>query len=442
MSNGKDKKWNLQDIKPASPRRRRSTPPPPAAKRPVEPTEDDVVHIGIENGRQKNRSHLIIALVVFFLIVGGGVVASYLMAGADVTVYPKHRTPTINATFEAFKTPQVDELSYEILTLEADGERQVTATGQTEVTEQATGILTVFKDTPGAERLIKNTRFESPDGLIFRISESVVVPGAVTDAEGELQPGQIQAEVFAENAGEEYNLEAGTRFTIPGFAEGGFTDLFENMYAENEASFTGGFDGMRFTIDEAELDTATQALHTELRDALLSRVSEERPADMVLFEDAITFTYESQPAIEYGDDLATIREKAILRVPLFRENDFANYLATASIPGHEDEPVRIEDLGVLSFSYTSATTSASNISNSDLLSFELVGKPRLIWAYDQEQLRADLLGAPKTAINTVIGGYPAVQKVTASIRPFWRQSFPTDLNEITVTEVIEEVDSE
>ena len=437
-----DKKWNLQDIKPATPiRKRRQQANPKSRAQEIVPEsapEDEAVDLRNKNSATKKRSHLVIAFAIFLIIVGAGVLVSYLMAGAEITVYPKHRTPTINATFEAYRTPQVDELSYEILTLEADGERQVSATGQAEVDEQATGVLTIYNETTNAERLIKNTRFESPDGLIFRTTESVVVPGAVENGKGELVPGQIQAEVFAVEPGEEYNLAAGTRFSIPGFAEGGFSELFENLYAVNESSITGGFSGVQFILDEAELKTATEALHTELREALLARVGTERPAGFVFFPSAVTFTYESQPAVEYGDELATIRKKAILRVPLFAESEFAAYLATASIPSYEGESVRIDDIGVMTFSYTSATTTNANISNFESLSFELVGRPHIVWTFDKNQLKADLVGAPKTAPNTIISGYPGIQKVKAVIRPFWRQSFPADADEITIIEDLSE----
>ena len=98
----------------------------------------------------------------------------------------------------AFPTPtDGDSLSYEIMTLEeTTSESQVQASGSIEIEEQATGILEISKSTAGAERLIKNTRFRSPERLTYiRIQESVVVPGAVNE-----NPGTIQVEVFADDS--------------------------------------------------------------------------------------------------------------------------------------------------------------------------------------------------------------------------------------------------
>ncbi len=432
-----DKKWNLQDIKPVE-RRKRSTPPEmrpqreAAPKRTVSSTDDGTMHIEIKDGKKKRRFSFVSIILVFALIITAVFTASYLTSGAEVTVFPRHREPNVNAEFTAYRIPQTDELAYEILTLEADGERQVSATGQEDVTELATGVLNVFKTTEGAQRLIKNTRFEAPDGRIYRAKETVIVPGAVDGT-----PGSIRAEVFADVAGEEYNLNS-AKFTIPGLEDD--EALFNAIYAEVADPIAGGFSGQKFIIDDTELATAKQALQMELRDALLERVPNEKPAGFVAFDDAVTFTYESLPAVEYGENLATIKEKALLQIPLFKREEFAAYLAAATVPGYEDSPVRVNDYDVLSFNYTSATTSSSNISNLDSVTFKLIGRPLIVWTYDAGKLSTDLIGAAKTALPSILGGYPAIEKAEAVIRPFWKRSFPTSIADIEVIEVVGEAE--
>lgn len=444
-----DKKWNLQDIKPAQrPQRPRSAPTRERnEEQPLRVTDarsenrgadggDGGKRVAITNGKRSRRTNIIVAAFVLLVVFGGIIGSSYILRGADVTVYPRHREPNINAEFTAYATPtESSQLSYEVMTLEAEGERQVEASGQQAVTEQASGIITIYKSTPGVQRLITNTRFEGPNGLVFRLVDSVVVPGAV---DGE--PGSIQAEVFASEPGEEYNLDAGTRFTIPGLE--GDSELFNAMYAENEAPFTGGFDGERFIIDEEQLATAQQSLREELRDALLERLPNEQPAGFISFPGSTAFVYESLPAVEYGDNLATIKEKAVLQIPLFAEGELAAFLAAAAVPGYEDQPVRIQDPTVLSFSYSTATTSNSNIANADSLTFELDGRPTIVWTYDAGRLATDILGANRTALNQVLQAYPAIERAQAEIRPFWQRNFPTNIGEIEITESLEETDVE
>lgn len=436
-------KWNLQDIRPVEPKNRRPVAPPANLDEntdfddPIDLSGnnyDDVPRIPIQDGNARKNRSVLYAVVAFIVIVGGALGLSAILGKTELTIYPEFREPNINSEFTAYPDKRADSLSYEIITLEATSESQVKASGQVQVEELATGIIEIVKTTPGTERLIKNTRFRTPEGQIFRIQESVVVPGAVTDDSGATVPGTIQAQVFADDIGEEYNLPAGKRFDIPGFQESGLTELYNAIYAQNNESFTGGFNGPQYQIDDGELQTARQALQLELRDNLLARVESEKPAGFIYFPGAVAITYNQLPAVEFGNDLVTIREQAVLQIPLFKADEFGAFLAKESVPVYDGGPVRVEDPSVLSFNYTSATTSSSVIANETSLTFNLIGKPLLVWEYDVEKLKKDLAGLPKTAVNNAISAYPGIEGARVSITPFWKRTFPENTADITVTE--------
>ncbi|MBP6881824.1 MAG: hypothetical protein KBC35_04325 [Candidatus Pacebacteria bacterium] len=444
-----NQKWNLQDIRPAEPRKRRvmspTTPvtralrPEMSEEREVEPElhlegeREHIPSITIEDATKKGNKRVVISVITFVVIVGGALLLSALLGKTEITIYPQHREPNINSEFTAYPDKRDDSLSYEVMTIESTSESQVKASGQVEVKKEATGIIEIIKTTPGTERIIANTRFRSPDGKIFRINEAVVVPGAVDSV-----PGTIQAEVIAAETGESYNLPANTRFDIPGFQEGGLDDLYKSIYAENRSAFTGGFDGPQFQIDENELGTARQALQVKLRDELLKRVEAEKPAGFITFPGAVTLTYNQLPAVEYGDDLVTIREQAILQVPLFNAEEFGTYLAKEAVATYSGGPVRVEDTTALTFEYKTATTSSTIIANEPSLTFILKGKPLLIWGYDAKKLTTDLAGLPKTAINNAVSAYPGIDGAKVNITPFWKRSFPDNAEEIIVIEELRE----
>ncbi len=444
-------KWNLQDIRPAEPRRRRpevvpsleTNSPRINERKPVDEYDDGGGTIVIKNGKREGRFNFIILTSVVVLVIASIFGISLLVSKTTLTVYPEYNQPVVNAEFIAYPEKRDGELSYEIMTLTESGERQVKATGQETVTEQAKGFIEIIKSTPGAERLIKNTRFRSPDGKIFRIQESVVVPGAVSDTGGNLVPGTIRAEVFADAPGQDYNLAAGTRFDIPGFAESNLTELYNSIYAESREAFTGGFSGPRFIIDDNELSTAVQSLQIELRDKLLARVSSEQPAEFVGFPGAVAITYNSLPTLQFGDDLVTVREQAVLQLPLFKESDFAGYVAKETITTYQSgESVRITNLNDLTFSYKDATTSASNIADATALAFTILGKPQVVWNYDPEKLKSDLEAKPLTAISVALSAHTGIRSAEITGKPFWRRSFPENKDDIVIIEVIGEKKTE
>ncbi len=439
-------KWNLQDIRPAKnsakPKEVLSHQPKSDIERPKRLRATSKIRAGkdyssidIVDTQNAKKKRMITSVVVAVLILGFGYIISILMGGADVTVHPRHKTPTIQATFTAFKVPVGENLSYELLTIEADGERQVSATGEEEVSKQAKGDILIYNNfSKSPQRLIKNTRFESPNGLIYRINESVEVPGYTENSDGEIAPGVITTTVFADGTGEQYNIPP-SKFTIPGLKG---SDQFDAMYAESNTDMIGGFEGTKFIIDDDELTTTKQSLQLELRDALLQRIDEEKPAGFILYKDAITFTFKTLPATEYGDKLATIKERALLHVPIFKVSELATFLAQNTVAGYEGGPVTLPDPLSLTFKYTSATTTLSDISVLSYIEFDLSGQTQIVWEYNEEALKNDIMGLPKTALPTVLSGYPAIEKANAEVRPFWKQSLPDDPSKINIIKQIED----
>jgi len=172
----------------------------------------------------------------------------------------------------------------------------------------------------------------------------------------------------------------------------------------------------------------------KLRDDLLMRIDSEKPADYLAFKEAVAITYTQLPAVEYGNDLVTIKEQAVLQIPLFKATDFGSFLAKETVATYDNNPVRVSDPAVLTFQYTNATTSSSVIANEPSLTFKLTGKPLLIWEYDAEKLKKDLAGLPKTALSNAIPAYPGIDEARVHITPFWKRAFPEDPNEIIVIE--------
>lgn len=439
-------KWNLQDIRRPEPARERTYPTPQRAsqdiapRRPVveeqpmsrEPILDpDLATIDIIDGKATKRKRLIISVLISVVILGAAFGVNLLLGGATVTVYPKFKDVSVQATFTAYAEPKAGELSYELLALDATGERQVTASGQEHVSERAVGKIFIYNTQSVTQRLIKNTRFESPDGLIYRIQESVEVPAATTK-DGKVAPGVISTDVFADGTGEQYNVSP-SRFTVPGLKG---SDQFNAVYGESTEAFTGGFEGDRYIIDDAELEAAKQALHLELRNSLLEKLKTSRPSGFVLYDSAVTFTFESLPSTAYGDSMATIKEKAYLHVPLFKESEYASYIAESTIPGYEDEPVELTDPLTLTYRYESATATVSDISKQSEITFTLGGTTRVVWQFDATMLSTDLVGLSKNGLSNVLSGYPAIERAESDIKPFWAQSFPDTSKEIEIVTVI------
>ena len=141
--------------------------------------------------------------------------------------------------FSAKKPAAGDDLAFEFVQVSDEETRAIPATGVEQVDEKASGKITIFNEySEKVQRFVKNTRFESPKGKIYRIAESVDIPG-MKKSENDIVPGKVTVTVYADSPGEEYNLpDTKTFFTVPGLKD---SPMFKGFYAESITPIVGGF---------------------------------------------------------------------------------------------------------------------------------------------------------------------------------------------------------
>lgn len=370
----------------------------------------------------------IIALVTLLIFIFG---FSFIFSGVKIVVTPKQRTVLVDAEFKAFKNPKVTELGYEIMTLEKEGSKEVTASGTEYVEEKASGRIIIYNDyKSSSQRLIKNTRFETPEGFIYRINNSITVPGRKSE-DGKIIPGNIEVTVYADEGGEKYNIGL-TSFTIPGF-EG--DPRFDDFYARSKTEMSGGFVGKKKIISETDEALARSEIQENLKVLLLKDVFSQKPEGFEIYEDGIFIAFTSLSDEEKGSRVS-VKEKAVLYGVLFEQKAFAQFIAQNTVAGFEGEEVEILDPSSITFKVLNKDQVKPWIDEE--FSLRLGGNAHIIWSFDLNLLKEDLAGKAKGALQTVLTGYPSIDEAEIILRPFWRQTFPDDIKDIKVITIIDE----
>ncbi len=370
-------------------------------------------------------------VIVLLVLIGlGGVLVSLFFSGAEIRVIPRQEVVTINGTFSARQGAEFGELSYEVMKVEQSASREVLARGEEQVERKANGFITVyntFDENP--QRLIKNTRFESPEGLVFRIAESIVVPGMKGDT-----PGSVEARVDADTSGAEYNINP-TRFTIPGLESD--AARFKAFYAESTQKMKGGFSGVTKVVSADDQAIAERELETELRAQLLSAGHAQTPEGFLLFDEGTFITFET-PVVEESTNatMATLTMRGTLYGFVFDEKQLGEYIALQTVSNYERSPVVVYNPETLEVSLPQKETLIpTGLERVDVV---LAGTPRLVWQFDVTTLVNDLLGKQKDFAESIFERYPAIQSAEVVVRPFWRSILPEDPNKIEVQVEIEE----
>jgi len=172
----------------------------------------------IDNSHKKWWTRIVIALVIVIVI---SFLIFSLFSRAVITVTSQQEDITISGTFAAGTEAEIDVLEYELFTLTRESTEVIKATGEKFVEAKSSGTIIIFNDFGTTEqRLVANTRFQTSNGLVYRIQDPVVVPGQTTNSKGETIPGSLEVRVVADKPGEEYNVEM-SDFKLPGLEESG-----------------------------------------------------------------------------------------------------------------------------------------------------------------------------------------------------------------------------
>ncbi len=352
-----------------------------------------------------------------------------LFSGATVTYTPKTSALSFTKdTYTAYKSGD-KVLLFSVVKLSEDKGVKTPASGEENVSIKASGSIVVYNNSGKAEqKLIKNTRFQTPDGKVFRIPNEIVVPGQKM-VNGSLIPGSVETIVWADQPGAEYNIDL-SDFTIPGFKG---DPKFTTIFARSKTSMTGGFVGMRKKVSDADLSAANTTLQTQLKTELMSQAKAQVPPDFIIFPNLVYITYNNLPQTNPTDKGVTVNVHADLYGVMFKKVDLANFLAMKKLTNPESIPVDVPDLSKLDLTFIGQ--SARDLLKTDQLSFQVAGSATAIYLTDEDALKKDLVGKQKTELDTILKkSYPGILEANAVVRPFWKNVFPSDSTKIKIIE--------
>lgn len=392
--------------------------------------DETVVEKSTKHKRLRLKKWPIVSVAVGILLI---IIFIFSIGGVEAQVYPKKIITTVNSEIQAsnISSDSNSPVGFTTVEITENSSRTITATGEEKVTEKASGTITIYNEyTEEDQRLVKNTRFKSPEGLIYRIPESVVVPGLTRNSNGDVVPGKIEAEVFADEAGDKYNIEK-ERFTIPGF-EG--LPQFDGFYAQSKTNITGGFDGVRKIISESDRNKAESELRKELEEKLSDSSKKDVTPGLIDFSNPSTQIYEVTDE-SYSGDNVTISMRGTSKVILLEILELSNALASANINSFnsEEESVLIKNVDELD-------VDVLLVDSSDLdqksVTISVSGTAEFVWQTDLDKLAKSLAGKEIKDLRQILENFPGISKIEVEKKAFWKKTFPDDSDDINI--VIEE----
>jgi len=352
---------------------------------------------------------LAIVILVFAL--------TFVFAGATVYVTPREGSVEISGPILAEKESR-DGLSYETISLSSQASATAGASEKKYVERKAVGTVRLYNNNGTApQKLLIDTRLESPDGYIYKTKTPVTVPGQKTEG-GKTVPGSVDVAIYADEAGDVYNLkDKDIELKIVGFRGG---PKYEKIYGKTTTPVEGGFKGDTYDLGEDELAKITEELETTLRADLIAKARAELPDDFIMYDAAATIRFEN-PEIAGGteggqSDKSEVRVAGTIEAYIFKQEDLTRALVDKVIAKSEENGVSIPNIRELAITLEAAEGSEVRMSIDD--------RVQVVWDISDEAVKEALVGVRRRDFESKMLEFKNIERAELALKPFWRTTLP------------------
>ncbi len=377
---------------------------------------------------QRFRRWPTIAIGIAIVVIG--IIAYATLGSAKIIIQP--RKDTVDFKLDVKASPEfsgvvteTNQVPGQEFSVEKEVSDTFPASGEKTVAQKAHGMITIYSNAVGKpQRLVATTRFEAQNGLIFRIQQTVTVPGATQLAGGKIAPGSLEVEVWADKPGPEYNIGP-TSFTIPGFKG---SPQYTQFSAISTAAMVGGIIGPSKVVTEEDFSKAQQQLEQKLREAISLELKDKILDLKVIGQDTLNI---ETPVVNAKAEEAAPELKMSIRGSIhtvaFKEEDLDKLI---------DEYLKKKNGSGFDRAHSKLDKAYENViynSTDKNLTFTLHVTGTAAASIDQEKVISDILGMRQDMIKTYFNGVPEVSSVKIVLSPFWVNSIPLDPKRVKIS---------
>jgi|GEM_PF-1415158 len=368
-------------------------------------------------GPKKNGKGMGRWLIGALILLGFFYILFFLIPRVDITVIPESRVVSFEDTVVLTtkeNLPNEEALAKKVLkgkkVFVTDNEEDVfETTGEKDIGDRAEGTARFLNFTGLSQLVSIEDGLETNDGKLFTVKSPLTIPAASVSPEGDIVPGEIEANVVALKPGEESNILPQKIFikSVP-------PEKQLKIFAETNSTLQGGTSEVVQVISQEDIDRAQEELKNKLTTKILEKISQNLPDEETYMEETLNFTREdfsSQVDVNVDDETSEFSYKldAKAEIMVYKNEDLNNLIKKSlseKLNANEmflsDEPKDLEIVNI-------ADDPAGNL----LLSLRadwLVSQP-----IDLEPILASLLGKREADARRII----LKEKTVADVRFHW-----------------------
>jgi len=383
--------------------------------------DDGQINSNFEEWNKHQKKSYVRATVVLISLIGiCFFLLSIYLGGATISINPIRHDVVLQETEIALNT-----ISHETVTTKSDSSEEVTANGTAKVDRKASGRVILYNAyNSSVQKLVAETRLETPNGLIYKLKTAVSIPGQKT-VNGKPVPGSVEVEVEASETGEKYN-QGFKDFNVVAYKG---SDRYEGIYGRSKTALSNGFSGTVPNIAQKDIASSTSRIKEKINvsvDEFFSKKAKEKGSNYVYIPSTKKVVFgEVQNNISKDGKTATLKIEATATAVLF---DSATLFA--EIIKNQSEQIT-EQIGSQS-GFDSAKEivytgdfSKLNVSLSDETSLQVTGTTSISSAIDVTKVTRAVSGLSKEQAIGAIKRLVELETIEIDIRPWWNKKLPS-----------------
>lgn len=401
-------------------------------KKNSEDQKDPDIYFSDEAPYRKSKYGLwvIAGIAVFILLI----ILSFVFAGATININPKHQDLNLADKFSALNNAQSSTLNFSVMQFDGEESLDIKTSLTKEMNSSASGKVVFYNSYSTSPVSIKiGTSLTSSSGMVYLLDKSISVPGLKV-VKGVTTPGSFSTTIHAIKPGQEYN-SLPTDFSLPSFKG---TSKYTKIIARSDGAISGGFVGTVNVASDKELSDAKDTLHKNLEQKLFAKATAQlpiNPNNFFIYKDGTFMSDDTLSAPDYSlDSNIHLSEKATFYALVFDEKTLTKAIAQKFISSYDNSPVYIPEIRNLNFSLENKDLlNPASLHELPSIDFSLTGQARIIWSVDDQAVKKLLAGKSKNDFLSIMSTLPYVDTATAIIKPFWVNTFPSNLEKIKIT---------
>jgi len=360
-------------------------------------------------------------IALTFLIIAVallGFVIFSVFKKSEITIMAKEDMKSVNFIVSAEKEKTNDKsIAAEVTTAEFFWSEKYYPTAVKETEGTSKGQAVIYNKTNETQILVKTTRLLTPEGVLFRLSDRVVIPAY----------GQTTANVYADQSGTGGDIGP-KKFTIPGLSP----ERQKVVYAESSQPMSGGASKIGY-ISEADLKSAETDFAAKAEAAFLKTLSSNNSNFDKKIVSAKKVSLASSQPIGAETSAFVISGTSTMTAVTYNGKelaDLANKEFNAKIDSGSEK--------ILSASVEPKVEIASADAAKGEAQLAVTAEALVTLDANGSLLnKENFLGKKKSEIERYIVSLPHVTGMTVSFSPSWSSTAPTAVDKIKVTVKVE-----